>query len=1232
MANDKKYDSGIFKKPLLPTSQNSSESKTQSTQAHRPIGSSPVPGFVLHKILSGHTRGVNRVSYSPDGRYLASPSDDKTIRLWDEGRGQCIAVMTGHTASVTCAQFSPNGKWLASCGADGMVLLWNMEHKRIFAQLHGHTNQVNTVAWSSDGEYLASGSTDGTIRIWITSTQQLLTLFTIEDIKPAVITDLLWLPEPTPGLISVVGHNPGTVILWDVQREKRDWSFGVSQGFTNRIALHGERGLLFSGGDDKTIYVHDLANRKVIKHRLEGHTSAINGLACSPNGRLLASISEHNTIRIWDAHSLKAITSWNEGNKLNRVFNVLEFHPYLPRLVTLGHDINTIFIWKYDEAELVSTTTIDSVKYTTAKLVLVGDSGVGKTGLGWRLAHGVFKEHASTHGQQFWVIPELGKKLDDDTECEAVLWDLAGQHVYRPIHSIYLDHVNAALVLFDPSNRQEPLKGAQFWLEQLKGRGELPASVLVGARVDRGASVLSRQELEQVCQKYGIRGGYIGTSAKSGEGLPELIESIQFLIPWDGMTTTVTTLTFKRIKDYVKQLKENPHRKGVLVKPADLKQDLESSDKAWTFTEEEMMTAIGHLANHGYVTVLGSSSGEEYILLVPELLTSVASSIFLIADKHPRELGSINETDLLQGKYPFEELRGLDKEEQQVLIDAAVVRFLEHNICFRESYGSANLLIFPSLIKQKRPLRDDIPSTEDISYIVRGRVENIYATLCVLLGYTSSFTRINQWQNQAQYETGDGNICGFRLVEDREGEIELILYYGDAMSAGARRNFQTVFEQFLYQRDVEITPFPPIVCPNGHRQERSTVVKRLRDGKDSVFCEECGVKTILQHPDQPQGIGIEVSDWLVREDAIARLRSMYETQLVRVKGYRRGWETPRVYISHVEEQNSFVTMLIHDLSAAGVYMVNKPSDVRPNDMVILLDSPAYQKAWQRSLLETDMQLIRPRLSTTKLISILVRGRSSVIHDLTTCRPGDFCDETHYPVSLFDLILNLYAIPFSHVGFGGLRLALHQQWEQTLAPDTGTEKQGSYSRGSEEKEVFLSYAWGGESEQLANEIDNAFQRQGVKITRDKRDIGLRGSIKGFMQRLGRGKSIIVIISDKFLRSKYCMFELLEIAQNQHFNDRIFPIVLKDANIYDAVKRLEYVKYWEDKAAELDTAMKSVNAANLQGFREEIDLFEDIRGQIAKLTDTLQNMNTFTSDVRNEPEFEALFREVMKTLER
>ena len=151
---------------------------------------------------------------------------------------------------------------------------------------------------------------------------------------------------------------------------------------------------------------------------------------------------------------------------------------------------------------------------------------MGKTGLGWRLAHGEFKEHSSTHGQQFWAIGELGNTRADGTECEAVLWDLAGQPDYRLVHSLFLDDVDLALVLFDPTNRQEPLTGVDFWLNQLRqGKQGLCRCILIGARADRGTATLTEAELAAYCNRHGIGGGYIGTSARTGEGLPALLEA-----------------------------------------------------------------------------------------------------------------------------------------------------------------------------------------------------------------------------------------------------------------------------------------------------------------------------------------------------------------------------------------------------------------------------------------------------------------------------------------------------------------------------------------------------------------------------------------------------------------------------------------------------------------------------------------------------------------------------------
>jgi internalin A len=180
------------------------------------------------------------------------------------------------------------------------------------------------------------------------------------------------------------------------------------------------------------------------------------------------------------------------------------------------------------------------------------------------------------------------------------------------------------------------------------------------------------------------------------------------------------------------------------------------------------------------------------------------------------------------------------------------------------------------------------------------------------------------------------------------------------------------------------------------------------------------------------------------------------------------------------------------------------------------------------------------------------------------------------------------------------------------------------------EVFISYAWGGESEQIVDQIDQAFRSKGVTLVRDKRDLGFKGSIQAFMERIGRGKAVIVVISDKYLKSSNCMFELVQIAKNGQVYDRIFPIVLEDARIYDPEDRIQYVRYWEQRFEKLDAAMKSVSSANLQGFREEIDQYTEIRSTIAGLAHLLKDMNTLTPDIHARSGFEELLRAVERKL--
>lgn len=132
-------------------------------------------------------------------------------------------------------------------------------------------------------------------------------------------------------------------------------------------------------------------------------------------------------------------------------------------------------------------------------------------------------------------------------------------------------------------------------------------------------------------------------------------------------------------------------------------------------------------------------------------------------------------------------------------------------------------------------------SFEDVSYRVSGPVENVFASLVVLLGYTNMFVRNNQWQDQAQYQLGAGEICGFKQVSSREGEIELVLYYAENISSHVRSLFQGLFERFLTAKDLEVYRFRPVDCPRcKDRLARSVITQQLGKGRTFTYCNNCG--------------------------------------------------------------------------------------------------------------------------------------------------------------------------------------------------------------------------------------------------------------------------------------------------------------------------------------------------------------------------------------------------------
>ncbi len=173
------------------------------------------------------------------------------------------------------------------------------------------------------------------------------------------------------------------------------------------------------------------------------------------------------------------------------------------------------------------------------------------------------------------------------------------------------------------------------------------------------------------------------------------------------------------------------------------------------------------------------------------------------------------------------------------------------------------------------------------------------------------------------------------------------------------------------------------------------------------------------------------------------------------------------------------------------------------------------------------------------------------------------------------------------------------------------------------EIFISYAWGGESEQIADSVETLLRAKGINITRDKKDLGYTGDIKTFMDSIGKGKYVIVIISDKYLKSENCMYELLEIKKNGDVYSRIFPIVLSDANFYDDINRIDYLNYWSQKRKELNEKISTMeDNMGTSNVIKKLDLFDDIRRFFDEIAATLSNMNALTPEQHMQNDFSSI----------
>lgn len=811
----------------------------------------PLPlGIRLRQVLGTGGQTVCRLAWSPSGDALGIGFVQGQLAYWPLGEQSPSWVVPAHTTAVTDLCFTPDGEILLS-RSKHHLRRWHAKGTSSDSRLHPAVTGYR-LACSSSG-WLAADVEQGVLHIWNTRTQELLgELTTSVPIEP--VNCLRWAPDARMLACGTMGTQDGPcLILWQLSEEDHRFAPKLASSMLGSgvldLAWMPHSPLLALAKDDGTIQILDAEQDRTVTH-LEGHTGLVLSVSFSPDGRLLASHSLDGSILLFRTDTWETVARFQPPFSGRFTTQGVAFSPTRNLLVSIGSNLRDLFLWDIDADTLLkakpSSTTVHEV---SAKVVLVGEGRAGKSSLALRMAQDRYEEMESTHGMRFWSLPAAPRPSDStgaQTRRELILWDMGGQNEYQLVHQLFLRDSTAAVMVMEPGRGERALEEIEGWNQRLlahTGTRNI-RKLLVGSKVDSLDSPVDLPAIERLVEHCQFT-SYLSTSAKTGQGIPELKAALAEAIDWSSIEQVSRPELFQRMRQHLQQLREA--RRVVLTfsqLEAELRREMGSD-----FDPEVLRSVVGPLARQGRVADTRLADGTRVLVLEVEQVERYAGSLILAARDNPHGVPAIDVAKVLSPTMKFPRIpveERLPRDQELLVLDCVIELLLEHGLCLRHE----GLLIFPSLFRPtQQEAGQDFPHAISLHYDFSGPIDNIYASLVTSLALSRRFGPMRLWQDRAEFSLAGQESSGVRRVREgrqgARGHARLDVYFEPETPRTTRELFVNVIEEHLREQGVELLERLSITCACGRVFAEDVVRERLHVGHSDIGCPVCDRRTPL---------------------------------------------------------------------------------------------------------------------------------------------------------------------------------------------------------------------------------------------------------------------------------------------------------------------------------------------------------------------------------------------------